>query len=325
MAEAAIEANGLKALDGSLKSIAALPDAKAVPATMATLTLLGVGTPFVPFVHQDNKDSTRYVVDLYQYGLGLPDRDYYLKDTEKYLQTRTQYRAHIEKMLGLAGDKDAAAKAKAIFGFETELAKLQWDKVENRDPLKTYNKFELSKLAELAPGFDFTSWLAAGGMAGKVDYLIVSQPSYITGMAKLLQSAPLDTWKAYLQWRVISEYAPYLPKAFVDENFAFYGTALRGIPQNEARWKRGVALVESSVGEALGKLLRRKAFPGREQGADGSAGEKPAGGLQVVDRHPAVDERGDAEGSPGQAREVLAEDRLPGALEGLLEAGDHAG
>lgn len=261
MAEATIEANGLKALDGSLKSIAALPDAKAVPATMATLTLLGVGTPFVPYVHQDNKDSTRYVVDLYQYGLGLPDRDYYLKDTEKYVQTRTQYRAHIEKMLGLAGDKDAAAKAKAIFGFETELAKLQWDKVENRDPLKTYNKFELAKLAELAPGFDFTSWLAAGSMAGKVDYLIVSQPSYITGMAKLLQSAPLDTWKAYLQWRVISEYAPYLPKAFVDESFAFYGTALRGIPQNEARWKRGVALVESSVGEALGKLYVEKHFP----------------------------------------------------------------
>jgi len=261
MNEAKIEANGLKSLDEALKNIAALPDSKAVPATMATLTLLGVGTPFVPFVHQDNKDSTRYVVDLYQYGLGLPDRDYYLKDTEKYVQTRTQYRAHIEKMLGLTGDKAAAAKADAIFAFENDLARLQWDKVENRNPVKTYNKVELAKLSALAPGFDFTAWLTAGGMAGKLDYLIISQPSYITGVAKLLRTAPLDTWKAYLQWRVISEFAPYLPKAFVDENFAFYGTVLRGIPENRPRWKRGVELVEGSVGEALGKLYVEKHFP----------------------------------------------------------------
>ena len=261
MDEAKVEAAGLKALDSALTNIAAMTAKKEVPAAMATFAMLGVGSPFVPFVHQDNKDSTKYIIDVYQYGLGLPDRDYYLKDTEKYVQTRAQYQAHIEKMLTLAGDKDAAAKAKAIFGFETDLAKIQWDKVENRDPVKTYNKFELAKLPELAPGFDFTAWLTAGGMAGKLDYLIVSQPSYVTGVAKLLESAPLDTWKAYFQWRVIAEFAPYLPKAFVDENFAFYGTALRGIPENRPRWKRGVELVEGSIGEALGKLYVEKYFP----------------------------------------------------------------
>ncbi|WP_293368524.1 M13-type metalloendopeptidase [Nevskia sp.] len=259
--EAKVEAVGLKPLAETLRTIEQMTDKALVPGTMATLSMIGVGSPFVPFVHQDNKDSTKYIVDVYQYGLGLPDRDYYLKDTEKYVQTRMQYQAHIEKMLGLAGDKDAAAKAKAIFGFETELAKIQWDKVENRDPVKTYNKFELAKLAELAPGFDFSAWLAAGGMTGKLDYLIVSQPTYVTGVAKLLKSAPLATWKAYFQWRVLSEFAPYLPKAFVDENFAFFGSALRGIPENRPRWKRGVELVEGSIGEALGKLYVEKHFP----------------------------------------------------------------
>ncbi|MCX7070722.1 MAG: M13 family peptidase [Gammaproteobacteria bacterium] len=261
MDEATVEGRGLKGLEDALKGIAAIPDAKGVASTMATLTILGVGTPFVPFVHQDNKDSTRYIVDLYQYGLGLPDRDYYLADTEKYVQTRRQYQAHIEKMLKLAGDPEAAAKARAVYGFEAALAKIQWTKIDNRDPQKTYNKVELTRLAALAPGFDFTAWLAAAGLAGKLDYLIVSQPSYLTGMARLMETVPLATWKTYLQWRVISEYAPYLPKAFVDENFAFYGTVLRGIPENRPRWKRGVELVESAVGEALGKLYVAQHFP----------------------------------------------------------------
>jgi putative endopeptidase len=261
MDEAKVEANGLKSLDSALTTIGGMKDKSGIPGAMATLAVIGIGSPFVPFVHQDNKDSTRYVVDVYQYGLGLPDRDYYLKDTEKYVKTRAAYLAHVEKMLALAGDKDAAARAKAIFAFETELAKLQWDKVDNRNPQKTYNKFELAKLPELAPGFDFAGWMAAGGFAGKVDYLIVSQPSYVTGVAKLLQGQPLDTWKAYLQWRVISEYASYLPKAFVDEDFAFHGTVLTGIPENRPRWKRGVALVEGSIGEALGKLYVEKHFP----------------------------------------------------------------
>nr|WP_293396299.1 M13-type metalloendopeptidase [Nevskia sp.] len=261
MDEAGVEAAGLKAIDSSLTTIDAMPDKSGIPGLMAGLSTTGVGSPFVPFVHQDNKDSTKYVVDLYQYGLGLPDRDYYLKDTDKYRESRTGYVAHIEKMLTLAGDKDAAKKAKAIFALETALAKVQWDKVANRDPVATYNKVELSKLDALAPGFDFKAWFAGAGMTGKLDYVIVSQPTYITGFAKLLQSQPLDAWKAYFKWKVIAEFAPYLPKAFVDENFAFYGTALRGIPENRPRWKRGVELVETAIGESLGKLYVEKHFP----------------------------------------------------------------
>ncbi len=261
MDEAAVETTGLKAIESTLTTIDALPDKSSIAGVMATLAVIGIGSPFVPFVHQDNKDSTKYVVDLYQYGLGLPDRDYYLKDTDKYRDSREKYLAHVEKMLSLAGDKDAPAKAKAVFALETALAKAQWDKVENRDPVKTYNKVELTKLDALAPGFDFKVWLTAAGMAGKFDYVIVSQPTYITAFAKLLESTPLDTWKAYFRWRVIAELAPYLSKAFVDENFAFYGTSLRGIPENRPRWKRGVELVETSMGEALGKLYVDKYFP----------------------------------------------------------------
>jgi len=261
MDEAGIEKAGLKGIERTLKAIDELPGKAGIPELMASLSLLGVGSPFVPFIHQDNKDSTRYVVDLYQYGLGLPDRDYYLKDTDKYRESRDKYQAHVERMLALAGAADAAKQAKAIFALETALAKVQWDKVENRNPVKTYNKVELAGLDKLAPGFDFKAWLNAAGMSGKIDYLIVSQPSYLSGFARLLQSEPLDTWKAYFKWQVIKEYAPYLPKAYVDENFAFYGTALRGIPENRPRWKRGVELVEGSIGEALGKLYVEKHFP----------------------------------------------------------------
>lgn len=261
MDEAKVEELGLVPLNAEFEAIDKIADKKELPALMIHLNALGASTPIVPGVHQDNRDSTKYVVDLYQAGLGLPDRDYYLGDTDKFKQTRTQYAAHIEKMLGLAGDKEAAKNAKAIFTLETALAKVQWDKVTLRDPIKAYNKLELDKLKTLAPGFDFAKYLDAGKITGKVTYVIVSQPTYVQAFDKLLASTPLPVWKAYFKWRLLSEYAPYLPKAFVDERFAFYGTALRGVPENQPRWKRGVAVVEASIGEGLGKLYVEKHFP----------------------------------------------------------------
>ncbi len=261
MDEAKIEELGLEPLADKLAAIDAIKDKKEIPALMAQLTEIGVGLPFVPGVHQDNKDSTKYVVDLFQAGLGLPDRDYYLKDTDKYKATRAGYVSYAEKVLGLAGDKAAAKTAKDIFGLETELAKVQWDKVSNRDPVKTYNKVELDKLAALAPGYDFKSYFEAGDIAGKIDYVIVSQPTYLTGFAKLLTKTPLPVWKAYFKWRLLNEYAPYLPKAYVDENFAFFGTTIRGIPEIRPRWKRGVEVVEAALGEGVGKLYVEKYFP----------------------------------------------------------------
>ena len=199
---------------------------------------------------------------VYQSGLGLPDRDYYLNDTDaKLKEARTKYQTLVEKMLGAAGEKNTATRAKEIVGLETALAKSQWTRVENRDPVKTYNKFALAKLAELTPGYDWKSQLRAADLDGKVTSLIVAQPSYLTGFGKVVEATPLATWKAYFKWHLISHYAPYLSKSFVDDSFAFNSTVLRGVPANEEAWKRGVRLVEGSLGEALGKRYVEKHFP----------------------------------------------------------------
>ncbi|MFA9218425.1 MAG: M13 family metallopeptidase [Sphingomonadaceae bacterium] len=262
MDEARLEQLGLSPLAGELAKVAALSDKKQLPALIARFNQLGFGTPYNFGIHQDNKDSTKYVADLYQDGLGMPDRDYYLKkDDAKMADTLAKYELHVSKLLTLAGDTQAAANAKAIVAFETELAKLQWTKVELRDPVKAYNKVELAKLAELAPGYDWTGYLAEAGVAGKVSYVIVSQPSYLKGLAKLLAETPLETLKAYFQWQVLHASAPYLSKAYVDENFAFYGTVLSGVTEMRPRWKRGVTVTEGALGESIGKLYVEQNFP----------------------------------------------------------------
>jgi len=261
MDEARLEQLGLKPLAPVFARIDGIQSKREIPALIAYLSMIGVDTPYAPYVHQDAKDSTRYVVDLTQSGLGLPDRDYYLQDDPRLKKIRGEYRAHIEKMLGLSGDARAAAHADDILRLETALAKVQWTKVQNRDPVKTYNKVPIAQLARLAPGYDWNRYLLDAGIAGKVDYLVVSQPSYIRGFDRLLARTPLSTWKTYFKWHALSDYAPYLSKSYVEENFAFYRTALSGIPQNLPRWKRGVNLVERSIGEGLGRLYVAKYFP----------------------------------------------------------------
>jgi predicted metalloendopeptidase len=261
MDEAAVETQGLKPLAHEFVRIEAMQKKSEIPMLIAYLNRIGVTAPYTPQVHQDAKDSTKYVFDLAQDGLGLPDRDYYLQDDARFKQIRTQYALHVTKMLNLAGDEAAARDAKAIIGLETELAKIQWTKVENRDPVKTYNKFPYGQLAALAPGFGWKSYLASSGVATRTDYLIISQPSYISGLEKLVERTPLPVWKAYFRWRVLSDFAPYLSKAFVDENFAFHSTTLRGIEQNRPRWKRGLDLLEGAIGEGLGRLYVAKYFP----------------------------------------------------------------
>jgi putative endopeptidase len=261
MDEPALEGSGLRPLDAELAKIDALKDKKEIAGLIAHFNQIGVTAPYTPAVHQDAKDSTKYVFDLGQDGLGMPDRDYYLQHDEKMEQARKQYGVYVEKMLTLAGDKSAARDGKDIVALETDLARVQWTKVENRDPVKTYNKVKFEKLDALAPGYDWQAYLADSGVRGKTDYLVVSQPSYISGFNKLLQKTPLPVWKAYFRWRLLNDFAPFLSKRFVDERFAFYGTALNDIPQNRPRWKRGIALVENSIGESLGKLYVAQYFP----------------------------------------------------------------
>ncbi|MGV7211110.1 M13 family metallopeptidase [Oxalobacteraceae bacterium A2-2] len=262
MNEPLLEQLGLAPLNSELAKVAAIQDKSAFPALIAHFNRSGFGAPYAIGIHQDNKDSTKYVADLFQAGLGLPDRDYYLKkDDAKMADALAKYEVHVANILKLAGDANAAANAKAVVALETEIAKLQWTKVELRDPIKAYNKVEINKLSEVAPGYDWNTYLKDAGVAGKASYLIVSQPSYLKGLTALINSAPLESWKAYFQWQVLHASAPYLSKVFVDENFAFYGTVLSGVTEMRPRWKRGVTVTEGALGEAVGKLYVEEHFP----------------------------------------------------------------
>jgi len=269
--ETAIEAAGIKPLGATFARIDGMKSAKDIAPLMAELgrSLSQAGTfgtaPTLPFnvlVHQDNKDATKYIADLQQSGLGLPDRDYYLKDDDAKLKAiRTEYSAFLQKIFSASGDQQAAKTAKDILGLESALAKAQWTKVELRDPIKAYNKIRIADLSTIAPGFDWDTFLDAAGIKGRVDVVNVGQPSYVKAFAKLVSSTPLSTWKAYFRWKVLRDAAPNLSKAYVDATFAFYGTALRGVPENQPRWKRGVGVVEKAMGDALGKLYVARYFP----------------------------------------------------------------
>ncbi len=262
MNEARLESLGLKPLDREFARIDAIRTKEEIPELIAHLNEIGVAAPYRPQIHQDARESSRYIVDLRQGGLGLPDRDYYLKDDDARLKgMRDKYREHVAKMLAMAGDSRGAVEAGHVLALETGLAKAQWTRVENRDPIKRYNKVALVKLPELAPGYDWKRYFVAANVDGKVTDVIVSQPSYMTGFARLLQDQPLEAWKSYFRWRVLDSFSPYLSKAFVDENFAFDGTVVRGIPENRPRWQRGVTLVEEAAGEALGKIYVERYFP----------------------------------------------------------------
>jgi putative endopeptidase len=261
MDEPTLESLGIKPLAGEFAKIEAVKDKKEITGLIAHFNEIGVAAPYSPVVHQDARDSTRYVFDLEQDGLGMPDRDYYLLNDDKLKEARARYGQHVQKMLEMAGDKAAAANAKDVVALETQLAKIQWTKVELRNPVKTYNKVEFAKLAGIAPSIDWSRYLTDTGVQGKTDYLVIGEPTYLRGFDQLLQKTPLSTWKTYFRWRLLSEFSPYLSKPFVDEHFAFYGTALRGIPENRPRWKRGITLVENSIGEGMGKLYVARYFP----------------------------------------------------------------
>jgi putative endopeptidase len=262
MDEARRNALGVKPLGGELRKIRALKDKQGLPSLVAHLAKIGVSTPYGIYVSQDMRASTQHAAYISQSGLGMPDRDYYLKmDDAKLADIRAKYQVHVEKILALAGEKNAAAQAKAIVDFETELAKLQWSRVDNRDPVKRYNKMSVAELSKLAPGYDWQAALAAAGVGNKLDAIIVNQPSYFAGLNAVLAKTDLATLKSYFEWQLLREFAPYLSKDFKNENFAFYGTALTGATEQEPSWKRGVATVEGALGEALGKQYVAEHFP----------------------------------------------------------------
>jgi putative endopeptidase len=261
MDESAIEAKGTAPLKPYLDRVAAIRTASDLAKTFGELGRLGVSAPVGVSVEQDLKNNTVYAAYVGQGGLGLPDRDYYLVDSNpKFVEARAKYKAHIATMLRLAGIADPEGKAQRIYDLEAKIAKVHWSRVEQRQIEKLYNPMSKADLAAKMLGFDWNAYLGAAGLGGQPS-VIAMHPSALEGTAKLIQSEPLETWKDYLTFRTIARGAGLLPKAFVDENFAFNGKVLSGTPQLRERWKRGSDLVGNSMGEAVGQLYVAKYFP----------------------------------------------------------------
>lgn len=262
MDEGAVEAAGLKPLAAELDAIDALRSAKDLAPLLARLHRAGVNAGFGYGSDQDYKDSTSVIALVDQAGLGLPDRDYYLKNDPKSGELRRAYEWHVARSFGLAGSspKDAAEHAAAVMKFETALAKASMDRVARRDPMNTYHKMTRADLGKLAPGFGWDGYFAASG-GPEWSAVNASSPDFLDGFGKLVKKTPLDDLKAYLRWRVLSAAGYWLPRAFVEEKFDFYGRRLTGAKELKPRWKRCVELVDGALGEDLGRGYVEKAYP----------------------------------------------------------------
>jgi putative endopeptidase len=261
MDEAGVEQAGLAALREPLARIHALHDKAELPALLADLSRLWVRIPWDISIYPDEHDATINVAHLHQSSLGLPDRDYYLKDDAHFQEVRSAYRVHIAKLLTLAGEPMPEKSADDIIAFETALARLQWTRVENRDPIKTYNKTAIADLPALIAPQDLPSYLRAVGVGSDIATVVVSQPSYFAGLGAVARDAPLETWRELLSYNLLSSYANYLSAPFVAEEFAFEQHTLRGVPEIQPRWKRAVSTVDRLIGFDLGKLYVGRYFP----------------------------------------------------------------
>ncbi|WP_174291399.1 M13 family metallopeptidase [Sphingomonas bacterium] len=256
----AIEAKGIAPIQPWLTRIKSLDSKSGYPALIAEADRNGIGGPFGTGVGQDAKQPEIYAVGVRQSGLGLPDRDYYLKaDDAKLAATKAAYQAHIARMFTLAGEPDAEARAKAVVDFETGIAQVSWTRTESRDANKTYNKMTVAQLVQTAPGFDFAAYLK--GIGTPVDTVIVGQPTAVAGIAKAIAAAPLSVLKDQLLIRSLDGYADVLPAAFDKERFAFYGTTLSGTPQQQDRWKRSVDWTSDAVADEVSKVYVAQYFP----------------------------------------------------------------
>jgi putative endopeptidase len=259
MDEAAVESKGLTPFEPWLSEVRAIKTKAALTKAYADADKISIDTPFRMFIGQDRKNSDAYALNVYQGGLGMPDRDYYLSTDPKQVETKAKYLQHLTNMLTLAGEANAAARAKAILDFETRVAKVHWTRAESRDANKTYNKMTLAEVRKFAPGFDFPTYLKDEG--ANVGYVIVYQPSAFKGINGLLGSTPVAVLRDQLLVRSLDSYARYLPRKFDQENFAFYGTVLSGTPEQEPRWKRAVNFTVGSLGDDVSKLYVARYFP----------------------------------------------------------------
>ncbi|PZP32446.1 MAG: M13 family peptidase [Roseateles depolymerans] len=264
MDEGAVQAAGLKPIQPLLERIAALQDKRQLPALLAALQPAAGGERllFGFSAAQDFADATQQIAFASAGGLGLPERDYYLKQDAKTRALRAQYQAHVARIFELLGDAPAAAKAQAtrVLVLETALAKASLGKVDKRDPYKTFHKYDARGLQALTPGFDWAAYRSALGLPAGLDTYNVTEPTFFKALNTQLAKTSLPDLKAYLRWQLASSLAPALDSGFVQANFDFYGQAMTGAPQLKPRWKRCVQLVDAQLGEALGQEFVARNF-----------------------------------------------------------------
>ena len=270
MDQASIDAHGLRPLRPQLRRIDAIRTRSDLASVLGSQLRVDVdpinATNFSTehlfglFVTQGLEDPSHNVAYLLQGGLGMPNRDYYLDPDKDMAGFRTKYQAYIATQLEEAGVVDADAKAKAIFDLETKIAKAQESLVDSEDVHKANNPWSMADFASKAPGLDWVAYFHAAGLDTQKQ-IVAWQPRAITGLATLVASEPLDTWKAYLAFHTINHSAGMLPKAFADASFEFYGHTLQGTPKQRDRWKRAIGAVNNDLGDAVGQIYVKKYFP----------------------------------------------------------------
>lgn len=259
MDSAAVERLGIQPLRSELERIEALRDHAELPELLAHLAEIGVQSPISLYVSLDARQATRYVVYLSQSGLGLPDRDYYLREDEKLIAAQKAYQAYAETLLRLVGSSDPAGGAERVLTFETALAERHWDRTRNRDREATYNAFTLEQLDRNAEHFSWSTFLT-DLQADRTPILVVRQPDYFQALDSLVATTPLETWRDYLTVKLLDAYAEYLSSEFDRARFEYRGRTLQGLAEQMPRWRRGVQATEAALGMQLGQLYVERHF-----------------------------------------------------------------
>jgi len=250
--EELVEVLGINPLRGELAAIENLRSHQDLTELWGNWQRYRLGTPVVVYVGQDQKQSDQYITGASQSGLGLPDREYYLKDDARSVELLQKYQAYIAQLWTLAGFDNSEQVAANIVALEKQIAAAHWSRVQNRDRNATYNKLSVDELTKLAPGFNWRAFLGAADL-GEINELVVRQPSYFTAFAKLQRDTPLKQWQQYLKFHLLRSNANNLSQAFVDASFDFYGKTLNGLQEQRSREKRAVSLVDNNLGFMVGK------------------------------------------------------------------------
>jgi len=262
MDTARIESEGLSPVQPLFDQISAIQTKDDVMKVVADFHVKGIDPLFSFFSDADQKNSTMVVAYLFQGGLGMPDRDYYMKDDQRSKDIQAAYLVHLQKMFLLTGADEATAKANAtkVYDLEKRMAAASMTLLEQRDPQKVYHKMNLSGIQKISPEYNWIAYFQSIGLQNPGDF-IVGQPDFVAELGKMVKDVSVDDWKIYLKWQVVNSLASYLPKAFVNQNFDFYGKTLTGSMAQRPRWKRVQGSTNNALSEAIGQMYVQKYFP----------------------------------------------------------------